>query len=83
MEIDEVVDVPGIEHLGKNLAVDDLKAHGLGLELKGVQRVAALGIVVGHHLLGYGFLFPVHVQRLRDQPLDLLLHGVDAAAEMG
>ena len=83
MEIDEVVDVLGIEYLGKDLAVDDLKAHGLGLELKGVQRVAALGVVVCHHLLGYGFLLPVHVQRLRDQPLDLLLHGVDAAAKMG
>ena len=83
MEIDEVVDVLGIEYLGKDLAVDDLKAHGLGLELEGVQRVAALGVVVGHHLLGYGFLLTVHVQRLRDQPLDLLLHGVDAAAKMG
>ena len=83
MEIDEVVNVPGIEHLGKNLVVDDLKAHGLGVEPKGVQRVAALGVVVGHHLLGYGFLLTVHVQRLCDQSLDLLLHGVDAAAEMG
>ena len=46
MEVDEVVDVPGIEHLGKDLVVDDLKAHGLGLEPKGVQRVAALGAVV-------------------------------------
>ena len=46
MEINEVVDVPGIEHLGKNLVVDDLEAHGLGLELKGVQRVTSLGVVV-------------------------------------
>ena len=83
MEIDEVVDVPGVEHLGKDLAVDDLKVRGLGLELKGVQRVAVLGVVVGHHLLGYGSLLPVHVQRVCDQPLDLLLHGVDAAAKMG
>lgn len=82
MEVDEVVDVLGIEHLGKELVVDDLKAHGLGLELEGVQRVATLGVVVRHHLFRYGFLLAVHVQRLRDQPLDLLLQGVDVAAKM-
>ena len=36
------------------------------MELKGVQCIASLGIVVRHHLLGHRFLLTVHVQRLRD-----------------
>lgn len=66
MEVNEVVNVIGIEHLGKHLSVDDLKAHGLRLEL-----AMQLEHVKGKKQYGY---LPKKQKALVDKIVDQIEH---------
>ena len=66
------------------MGVNQLEFQRQDAELERVQCVGALTLVVTRHKLLDGGLFPqINVQDLLEEPLDLPLHGVKIAGDVG
>ena len=72
-----------MEDFREGVGIYQFKFQRQGAELKRVQGVRALLVIVTRHeVLDRGLFSKLNVQNILEEPLDLFLHGVNGAGDM-